>query len=28
MNQILTPSFEIKSEVLALAARVKLLLFM
>jgi len=27
MNQILTPSFEIKSEVLALAARVKLLLF-
>src|SRR3989338_7181232 len=27
MNQILTPSFEIKSEVLALAARVKLLVF-
>jgi 3-deoxy-D-manno-octulosonate 8-phosphate phosphatase (KDO 8-P phosphatase) len=27
MNQILTPSFEIKPEVLALAAKVKLLLF-
>ncbi len=27
MNQILTPSFEVKPEVLALAARVKLLLF-